>query len=405
MKKVVLSFTLGILVLFSCVETEQEVLIDVQGYESLTISNIRTHLKVAHLDVDQAEFDNMYADFTREIEIDGFFSLYQSNTPLILNEQVEVEIKGNFSAQFSLKSLGVKFDDTFDNSEGTLINPENLPFHSLNKIKAFRFRNSGNDFGATMIKDISLTELARKAGLNLDLMYTEQVVVFINGKFYGLMNMRTESNANGMSRFYGVKKSNVTLAKILYGGVVEKKNGNFDRIDELFYAIEKEDLDYLKVAIDLENFIEYMIYETYIGHSDWPSNNVRLYSIDDRPFRFVLFDLDQAALVNVSEPPMTFIQKPGVSPIRDLFNILYEDKSFKEHYDNRYEELVRSGLLSSDCFETIVNDFMENIEHIMPTQIEKYNQPDGMGTWYFQVERLKNYFEWRSKFVESLFGL
>jgi hypothetical protein len=65
--------------------------------------------------------------------------------------------------------------------------------------------------------------LAINAGLNLDLTYAEQTVVFVNNKFLGIMNLRTEANTNGMSRLYGVSKSDITLAKIIEGGIVKKR--------------------------------------------------------------------------------------------------------------------------------------------------------------------------------------
>lgn len=112
-----------------------------------------------------------------------------------------MEVKGGFSTRFSLKTLGVKFENKYDNSDRSLINPNKiLPHHNLDKIKAIRLRNSGNDFVKTMIKDLSLTQLAINAELNLDLTYGEPVLVYINNEFHGLLNLRTEANSNGMAR-------------------------------------------------------------------------------------------------------------------------------------------------------------------------------------------------------------
>ena len=97
-----------------------------------------------------------------------------------------------------------------------------------------------------MLKDISYTKLAIQANLNLDLMYTEQTVVFINNSFLGIMNLRTESNANGMSGLYNANKSDITLAKIISFGELDKKNGDFNRIDNFMNAIKNEDYNYLK---------------------------------------------------------------------------------------------------------------------------------------------------------------
>ena len=386
-------------IVFGCTSYDDDVKGNVQDYKSLTPENIDTNLKVANIIVNQAEFDEMYANYEEDIEIEGTLNLYKDGEVLIENEVIEVQIKGTFSAAFPLKTLGVKFDDTYNNEDRKLIDPENLPFHSLDKVKAFRFRNSGNDFEHTMLKDMSYTKLAIEAGLNLDLMYAEQTVVFVNNTFLGVMNMRTESNTNGMSRLYGVSKSDITLAKIIEGGMVEKKDGDFDKIDNFIAAIANDDYNYVSNEIDVDNFIDYMIFESYIGNRDWPKNNVRFFAVNDGPFRFVLFDLDLVATQNIDSSPMSFINHPTQNPITDLFNIMYANPEFKETYDARFQSLMNSGVLSSTRFNAIVTEYKSNIEHIMPTHIDKYSEPETFAEWYLNIEHLKNNFEAREDYV------
>ena len=384
----------------SCTTYYDNIDFEVQDYHTLTIENIDTNLKVANLVLDQSEFDEMYYNYNENIEIEGFLNLYKNGETLINNETVEVEVKGNFSSRFGLKSLGIKFVSTYNNENRKLIDSDILPFHSLDRIKAFRFRNSGNDFEYTMLKDISYTKLAVDASLNLDLTYSEQTVVFVNNKFLGVMNLRTEANTNGVSRLYGVSKSDITLAKILNGGIVEKKDGDFDRIDNFITAINNEDYDYLINEIDVDNFIDYMIFESYIGNGDWPKNNVRFFAINDGPFRFILFDLDLVSIQDLDRSPISYINNPIKNPITDLFNVLYANASFKQAYDMRFQSLMNSNLLSSAAFNEIVRQYKSNIETIIPTQINKYNTPETFTDWYLNIEHLKNNFEARENYVK-----
>jgi|TARA_B110000091_G_C13747709_1_gene446252 hypothetical protein len=385
--------------LFGCANYEDNINFKIQDYKTLTIENIDTNLKVANLILDQSEFEEMYTNYTEDIEIQGLLNLYKNGVTLIENEVIEVEIKGTFSAELKLKSLGIKFKDTYNNEDRKLIDPDILPFHSLEKVKAFRFRNSGSDFENTMLKDMSYTKLAINAGLNLDLMYSEQTVVFVNNKFLGVMNLRTEANTNGMSRLYKVSKSDITLAKILEGGIVEKKDGDFDRIDDFIAAIDNDDYSYLSNEIDMDNFIDYMIFESYIGNRDWPKNNVRFFAINDGPFRFVLFDLDLVATQEIDSSPMSFINNPIGNPITDLFNIMYANEDFRQTYDARFQYLINSTLLSSVRFNEIVTEYKNNIEYIMPTHINKYSTPKTFTEWYLNIDHLKNNFEARENYV------
>lgn len=400
MKNIVFALSMLVVVL-SCTTYEENIKKPVQNYRTLTLENINTDLKVANLIVDIDEFENMYQNFNEDIEIEGILNMYKNNEPLLEDEVIEIEIKGIFSASLELKSLGIKFNDTYDNSQHKLINPKTLPFHSVEKIKAFRFRNSGSDFGDTMLKDLAYTKLAINAGLNLDLSYAEQVVVFVNNEFFGVMNMRTEANTNGVSKLYDVKKKNITLAKIKEGGIVEKKDGDFDRIDRFLEAIASKNYDDVINEIDKDNFIDYIIYESYIGNRDWPKNNVRFFAIDDGLFRFILFDLDLVSTQNIDASPFAFINNSIENPITDLFNILYANASFKNSYDARFNFLMNSNLLSADKFDVIVATYKNNIEHIMPTQIEKYSFPKTLTDWYFNLEELKSNFKKRENYVKK----
>jgi len=372
---------------------------------TLLPSEITSDLPIINITVDEDEFDEMYENTDKEIEIKGYFSLSRDHELLIENEKVELELKGRFSVRFPLKSLGVKFDDKYDNRDRSLINPVTvLPHHSIDKIKAIRLRNSGNDFEKTMLKDLSITELAINAGLNIDLTYGEPVLVYINEEFYGLMNLRTEANTNGMAGLNKADKSDVTLAKITTQELI-KKDGDFNRIDALLYAIEDENIAYLKSEIDLSNFIDYMIFQSYIGNTDWPHNNVRFYAINDGKFRFVLFDLDNASRLKIGRSPLKMIDNfLSSNLLSDLFMLLYEDENddaFQIRFLERYKEILQSGNISSTKMEEIVDENSKRIEVEIEHQIAKYDAPRTMLEWQIELDKMMILFRERESAVRE----
>jgi len=345
----------------------------------------------------------MNEEFEEEIEIEGRFNMFRNGLLVVENEEVELEIKGGFSTKFSLKTLGVKFEDRYDNSDRSLINPiKILPHHSLDKIKAIRLRNSGNDFVKTMMKDLSLTQLAINADLNLDLTYGEPVLVYINNDFHGLLNLRTEANSHGMAGLYGVKKSAVTLAKITTHALI-KKDGDFGRIDAFVQAIEEENLNYLKDELDVDNFIDYMIYQSYIANVDWPHNNARFYAIDQGKFRFVLFDLDGALRLRVNKEPLNIIEdKRFPNILTDLFFIFYKEESFQQDFWNRYNSLLASGVISYDSFKPIMDMNIAQINSEIQLQIGKHRAPRTMIEWNIELDKLLTLFQQREQVVYDL---
>ena len=253
-----------------------------------------------------------------------------------------------------------------------------------------------------MMKDLSITQLAINAGLDLDLTYGEPALVYINEAFYGLMNLRTESNANGIAGLYDVKKNKITLAKITTVVRFIKKDGDFDHIDAFVKAIKEKDIEYVKNEMDLNSFIDYMVFESYIGNSDWPHNNAKFYAIDGGKFRFILFDLDKAVWLKINKPPLKFIEDKNHSNIlSDLFLLLYEEESFKEKFWTRYNFLLENGVISFDKFKPIVENNSNQIKAEMPLQIDKYKTPNSMTDWKIETVKLLDLFKVRENVVRE----
>ena len=199
--------------------------------------------------VDVEEFNHMILNYSEDIEIEAKLELYRT-VDLIISEDVLIEVKGSFSAQYDLKSLGIKFNKKIDNSKREILNPHTvLPTHNLDQFSRLRLRNSGNDFPYTMIKDLAYTQLAIHAGLDLEYSYGEQFIVCVNNDFYGLMNLRTDLNELGLKDLVGGVEDEISLMKIDNPGLVDYKCGNKRRMKKLLKAITKSDVEYLKEEI------------------------------------------------------------------------------------------------------------------------------------------------------------
>ncbi|MFK7807811.1 MAG: CotH kinase family protein, partial [Saprospiraceae bacterium] len=324
---------------------------------------IETELPVINIIADDTEFQRMYDSPDEAIEINAEFNLYRNQELLISQETIELQLKGNYSRQFALRSLGIKFQGRFDNRERTLIDPpKTISNHRVNYIKAIRLRNSGNDFKQTMLKDLAYTQLAIDANLNVDLAYGEPALVYVNDEYLGLLNLRTEANTNGMASLYNVDKDDITLAKMFNPGILVFKDGNEERINKFTKAIAEKDVAHLLSNIDLTNFIDYMIFQSYIANVDWPYTNARLFAFGPGRFRFVIFDLDSANWVHIGRSVEEVIESDKSNIISDLFAILIEDGNVEDQFWNRYRELMDSGVFSTERFEEIVIQQKEKIE-------------------------------------------
>ena len=73
-------------------------------------------------------------------------------------------------------------------------------------------------------------------------------------------------------------------------------------------ATDSAKYERIKELVDIDEYINYMAIQFYLGGDDWPQNNVKGFiDVNDGKFHFVLFDMDFA--LNSSKPLNTFQDK------------------------------------------------------------------------------------------------
>ena len=165
------------------------------------------------------------------------------------------------------------------------------------KYKGFNLRNNGNRFVSDYFADAVGGAILEGSGV--DYQRSRQVVVFYNGKYYGIHDMRERFNKNFVETNYGIDASSVTFLKHL-GVKVEASNGTPDEYLAMLeyaaehdFAADNDAYNYMTTLMDMGNFANYMLAEMYIHNGDWPNNNVRVWKAPDSPlWKFMVYDLD-----------------------------------------------------------------------------------------------------------------
>lgn len=399
-----LLISIFLLLNFSCskYEVHNETNIDI---ENLSIENIETQLDIIHITVDKTLLSNMMNSPHLEIEIDAIFNMYSQGEPIISNKAIELKIKGTSTVFYDLKSLKVKFNTKVNNQIIPIIQVENpLPGHHLEVLKKISLRNSGNDFYETFIKDISYTELAIQLGLDLELTYYKPVQVFINHQYYGLLNLRTEKDDNSLGKLLEVDNDEVNILKISHIGdgqeIIGFGSGDSIVIQNFIDAVNRRDTPFLLENIDLSCFADYIIFEDYIGNSDWPYNNVQIYNVGPSgKFRFFLYDLDFAA-----DQDKHFVAESSYNGfLKLLYEALKEDADFIDLLQKRQAYIYEKATVN--LFEEILDKNAHRIENDIVYNIAKYQTPSNQVMWYYDLQRLGEKFETRRKLFKWYYQL
>lgn len=165
------------------------------------------------------------------------------------------------------------------------------------KYKAFNLRNNGNRFVSDYFADALGGAILEGSGV--DYQRSRQVVVYYNGKYFGIHDMRERFNKNYVESNYGIDASTVNMVKHLTEKVTASNGTTDDYIALLDYAAandfsgeNNDKYEYIKTMMDVGNFADYMAAEIYIHNGDWPNNNVRAWRTPDQTWKFMVYDLD-----------------------------------------------------------------------------------------------------------------
>ncbi|MCR9174173.1 MAG: CotH kinase family protein [bacterium] len=400
MKLYVLIIGFGFLIL-GC--TKFEVKEELPDIENITPASMHSNLDRIHISVAPNDWVSMYYHYTENIEIEGLVEYHDAAGNLLFSKDATIRIKGASSRHHSNRSLGIKFHEVLDNQHFQIIDPNiALNGHDLSTIASLRLRNSGNDNGVTHFKDLAYSRLAYENGIALETKYGKPVHVFVNGEYYSLLNMRTEDDRAGLAALLNVDAETITLLKMDWpNGDIDFREGDEVLGQQFIDAINNEDEHALEELIDIENFIDYILFQDFIGNMDWPHNNVKLYSVDGSKFRFLLYDLDYAADRNRTQ------RLPKLEYLEDDFSKIYQvlrrhDNGFIDLLEEKQNALYTN--LSIEKFNSIVDNLAEELKPEIGYLIKKRGAPNSVFQWSLNVDQLKQDFQVNDFYNRKLYG-
>ena len=210
-----------------------------------------------------------------------------------------ISIIGNWSRYKPKKSVAIKMDND-DWGDKVLKYSMFTTRPEAKKIKSFNLRNNGNRFWTDYIGDAMMTALME--GTDVDYQRSRQVVVFYNGEYFGIHDLRERLNRSFVETNYGIDSKSINMIKIK-GNELEASGTNGASVDEYrqvanqitsgnFAGDNNQSYEQLKQKFNMNSFAQYMLAEMYFHNGDWPTNNVRAWGGNGNPFKFVAFDTD-----------------------------------------------------------------------------------------------------------------
>lgn len=338
------------------------------------------------------------------------------------SQNVGIRIHGGWNRRLPQKSLRIYARNQYGKSH---IEFPIFPDEPYDRYKRLILRNSGNDYGFTLMRDATAQMMV--SHFNLDTQAYQPSVLYINGEYWGIHNIRERYDRHYLERVYGINPDNIDLLT----GRWSTKEGNNHEYASLLAYIDSNDMssnhhyNYITTKIDIDNFIDYYVAQIYFANIDWPQNNVDFWRVrrsfdpeaekgHDGRWRWLLYDVDYSLgftnlttgfisderfdMINwvMSERNLMNNQRwPG-----QIFRRLMNNDQFKFQFINQIADHLNTSFEINRA-KSIIEYNEERIKSEITNHSNRWNHPSSFSTWESNIEVMYRFVENRPEFLRS----
>jgi len=353
------------------------------------------------------------ANFWMDWEKPVHFEYYDTNNVKQIDQGAGVKIYGAWTRALPQKSMALFARKEYGDGSFSY---KFFESRDNDKFEALILRNSGNDFSSTHFRDGVVNHTMKP--LQIEGQAFQPTVVYINGEYFGILNLREKINEHFISDNTYIKSDSVNILE-MNGEVV---NGTNDKYQEFLNFISNANLstntNYEKVKeyIDVENYIDYFLAQTYIDNTDWPGNNIKFWNTTSSKsrFRWILYDTDFGFSLTGSSNYTYNTLAYALGNIGDFQNPEWSTLVFRKLKTNsqfREEFVKRAKYYLNTCWKpSVVNTKIDSIKQIYSSEITQHNSRWNFSysNWINEVDKLKTFANSRpyyyEKYLKELFG-
>lgn len=314
---------------------------------------------------------------------------YYDQSPEAINQFAGLRTQGLKSRRFEQKALKLYAREEYGQKRFKHRFFETIPNDSFKRLVLKPFYASFSEIGVT---DYLTNRIA--SSLNLETLASSPVVLFLNGEYWGIYFIHEKPDEHYLEDHLGVDSEQVT---ILSGWDPIVDCGNPQNYLELFDWMSEADLSdpqayaYAASKIDIDNFIDYYIFELFWENTDWPNNNMRCWQNDNGKWRWIFFDGD-ACMCWMSYNAFDFAiyegdeTWPSSTKASLFFRKLFVNKDFKQQFNARFMELINTAFNYANT-EPLFEEIKARVADEIPFQSERFGKPSDMESWNADLER------------------
>ncbi|KAA3624152.1 MAG: T9SS C-terminal target domain-containing protein [Bacteroidetes bacterium] len=263
--------------------------------------------------------------------------------------------------------------------------------------KRLLFRTSMGAWGHSLLNDSYIHQASK--GLNFDIQEYQPVIVFINGEYWGVHELREKIDRYKIADDHGLDPDSIQIYAS-WGEVLEGQPDNdfFEFRDE--YLMQHDITDpgvyaYVESKLDVDNFIDYFFVECYFHNRDWPANNLKMWrspQLDNR-WRWLFFDLDgtlgadQVSKENLVEllSDVPYNNSSSEWPTI-IIRTLIQNEDFKQKFINRGRQILMD-YFQPDKMLTILGNMKSAYEPELSEHFDRWGNWLSVPEWHANVDK------------------
>jgi len=318
---------------------------------------------------------NFGANFWQNWEIPVHLEFYNVDKTLGFEQDLGMKIHGGWSRAQPQKSLRLLAKGKYGKKT---LDYQLFPDKEIFSFKSFILRTSGNETvqNGVFFRD-ALMHKAVENSFN-DFQDYRPTIIYLNGEFWGIQNLRERITEDYLAENHGANPDSVDLLQF-DGLVMAGSNVDFIALSDFIITNNMADsanYEVVKGQLDIANFCDHFITQTYYVNWDWPQNNIKYWKSQTpgSKWRYILTDLDMGLGLfggSFSENDLNRVLTQSNTRHAYMLAGLLQNTKFKNYFINRYADLINTSF-HPDKMRKLAYSYRDSIIGEMPRHMDKW---------------------------------
>lgn len=277
--------------------------------------------------------------------------------------------------------------------------------------KRLLIRNGGNDETHTNLRDISMQKMV--GHMRFATQDSRSISLFVNGEYWGVHHVRERLDRYYIERHYGIEQQDLDLLEINASVVEGTADHYLDMIDLVSNSDVSQDVIYDDVVtrMDVDDFIDFQSACIFIGNTDWPHNNLKMYRkrnvayLPEAPhphdgrWRWMMYDTDFGFGYYGGRDASFDYLGWAISPNGNgfgswstlLFRRLLLNTAFRNAFINRHADMLNTAYRTE-----VTSGIIQAKRDLMAPDMDEHfsrwvGRPGSFGVWDYNIDVLYAY--------------